>query len=444
MPLPYSRVYEPETSWPMAATIAWKTDPSAMEKAGEEKRPATAFVWLDRDLKVYDRDGKLLSGDLDAYVDATAPSVIPAFYRKDRETADALKEWISGSGLPDCFVVSDPAGKDLVKDVADLLHVRGMLDYTSVKNPDRAALLDMAASTNGAHGKVVLLSQEAAARENVRLLQSLASTVWAESDTDLRSLVTLYTRGVNGVLVDDFGPAISAEEIFKDELPSLLRIPFVIGHRGDPSQYVENTLDSAMGAFREGADSVENDIHLSTDGRLFIYHDDIPSRLMDLYQTDDDLSEIRIEAYSLEELLKYPLVWDKIIESNEVTGESLRYGTIYGQEEEKVYTLPALEEYIEAFKGTGLIHDTEIKSYNPDIIPVYKEMVDSYDAWDQFFTITFNGEILDAIYKDYPEISIGALGFGDFMDVKYPDYGAIMEEEGLEGAVRALLGETDQ
>lgn len=442
--LPYSRVYEPETSWPMAATIAWKADSGAVEKAGEEKRPATAFVWLDRDLKVYDRDGKLLSHDLGAYVDATAPSVIPAFYIKDRETADALKEWISGYGLLDCFVVSDPAGKDLVKDVADLLHVRGMLDYTGVKDPDRKALLDMAASTNGAHGKVILLSQEAATRENVRLLQSLASTVWAESDTDLRSLVTLYTRGVNGVLVDDFAPAISAEEIFRDELPSLLRIPFVIGHRGDPSQYVENTLDSAMGAYREGADSVENDIHLSTDGRLFIYHDDIPSRLMDLYQLDDEWSEIRIEAYSLEELLQYPLVWEKILKNNEVSGENLRSGTIYGQEEGKVYTLPTLEEYIEAFKGTGLIHDTEIKSYNPDIIPVYKEMVDSWDAWDQFFTITFNGQILDAIYKDYPEISIGALGLGDFTDVVYPDYRSIMEEEGLAEAVKTLLGETDQ
>ena len=442
--LPYSRVYEPETSWPMAATIAWKADQSALEIAGEEKRPATAFVWLDRELKVYDRNGKLLSDDLDAYVDATAPSVIPAFYIRDRETADNLKEWISGFGLLDCFVVSEPGSRDLVKDVADLVHVRGMLDYTGVKNPDRETLLDMAASTNGAHGKVLLLSQEAATRENVRLLQSLASTVWVQADTDLKSLVTLYTRGVNGVLVDDFGPAVSAEELFQDELPSLLRIPFVIGHRGDPSRYVENTLDSAMGAFREGADSVENDIHLSSDGVLFIYHDDIPGRLMDLEDEDEDGQSVMIEAYSFEELLKHPLVWEKIIENNEVAGEFVRYGTLYGQEEEKVYTLPTLEEYIKAFKGTGLIHDTEIKSYDPAIIPVYKEMVDSCDAWDQFFTITFNKEILDAIYRDYPEISIGALGMGTFTEVQYPEYGPILEEEGLSAALKVLLGETDR
>ena len=51
------------------------------------------------------------------------------------------------------------------------------MDYTAVSKPDRNTLTDMVASTNAAHGKVILLSAEAASRENVRFLQSLASTV---------------------------------------------------------------------------------------------------------------------------------------------------------------------------------------------------------------------------------------------------------------------------
>ena len=119
--------------------------------------------------------------------------------------------------------------------MADLLHVRGMLDYTAVLDPSREELLDMIASTNGAHGKVILLGSEAATRENVRFLQKLASTVWVFTTTDTRAIMTAYTNGVNGVLVDDYEAAIRAEELFRDGAPTLLRVPLIIGHRGDPS-----------------------------------------------------------------------------------------------------------------------------------------------------------------------------------------------------------------
>ena len=119
-------------------------------------------MWLDADLNVYDRDGALISGDLGDYIDATAGGVIPAFYIADARTAAALKAFIPDSGLLDCFVVSTPDNKGLVKDVADLVHVRGMLDYTAATNPSRDDLLDMVASTNGANGKVILIGAEAA------------------------------------------------------------------------------------------------------------------------------------------------------------------------------------------------------------------------------------------------------------------------------------------
>ncbi|MBQ3404304.1 MAG: S-layer homology domain-containing protein [Oscillospiraceae bacterium] len=446
---PYTKVYEPDTSWTMAATIAWRADESAMSVAEADVRPASAFVWLDKDLKVYDRDGALLSEDLESYVDATIGGMIPAFYVNDSETAAALKAWLPDSGLLDCFVVSTPENRELVKDVADLLHIRGMLDYTAAENPDREAMLDMIASTNGAHGKVIILSAEAATRENVRFIQSLASTVWVEAPSDIKSLVTLYTNGVNGVVTDDYQAAVDALELFKDDVPTLLRIPFIIGHRGDPSTYVENTMDSAKGAFEEGVDSVENDIHLSSDGKLFIYHDDAPNGIFGIVNPEDPYDPIDIETLSLELLRNTPFPWESILNCNEVQPENSRYGTLYGQDEQKEYFVPTLEEYIKEFKDTGLVHDTEIKSYNPDIIPVYKALVDQYDAWDQFFTITFNGEILDAMYQDYPELSIGALGMGAWTDVKYTDdagrnYDQIADEDGPEAALKLLYGTIDR
>lgn len=413
--LPYTDVFEPETSWDMAATIAWRADSGALGVASAAERPATAFVWLDGDLNVYDRDGALISDDLGGYIDATAGGMIPAFYIRDARTAAALKAFLPDSGLLDCFVVSTPRNKALVKDVAYLVHVRGMLDYTAVKSPDRKALLDMVASTNEAHGKVILISAEAATRENVRQLQKLASTVWVQTPTDMNAILTAYTNGVNGVVVDDYRAAIRAEAFFQDDAPSLLRVPFIIGHRGDPSTYVENTLDSARGAYEEGVDSVENDIQLSADGQIYILHDDIPGRLLCLEELDEEGEAYYAEHYTLEQLRAHPFRWESIVAENEVTPSSSRYGTLYGQDEEKVYTVPTLREYIEAFRETGLVHDTEIKSYNPAIIPVYKALVDEYDAWDQFFTITFNAGILEAVYRDWPEISIGALNLAEWV-----------------------------
>lgn len=445
---PYTKVYEPETSWSMAATVVWRADENALAVAKADVRPATVFVWLDKNLKVYDRNGSLLSEDLESYVDATIGGMIPAFYINDSETAAALKAWLPDSGLLDCFVVSSSENKELVKDVADLLHIRGMLDYTAVEHPDRDALLDMIASTNEAHGKVIILAPEAATRENVRLLQSLASTVWVQAPADTRTLVTLYTNGVNGVTTDDYQTAIDALELFQDDAPSLLRVPFIIGHRGDPSTYVENTMDSAKGAFEEGVDSVENDIHLSSDGKLFIYHDDSPNGILGIVNPEDPYELIDIETLSLDLLKGTPFPWENILNNNEVRPENSRYGTLYGQTEQKEYVVPTLEEYITEFKGTGLVHDTEIKSSNPDIIPVYKALVDQYDAWDQFFTITFNEEILDAMYQDYPELSIGALGMSGWTDVDYSDgersYDQIADEEGAEAALRLLYGTIDR
>ena len=165
-------------------------------------------------------------------------------------------------------------------------------------------------------------------------------------------------------------------------------------------------------------DSVENDIQLSADGEIFILHDDTTERLLNFIRRDDEGEIYPAEHFTLKQLRAQPFDWESIVNWNEVTpGEASRYGTLYGQEERKTYIIPTLREYIEAFRGTDLVHDTEIKRYNPAIIPVYKALVDKYDAWDQFFTITFNREILNAIYSDYPEISIGALNLGEWMDV---------------------------
>ena len=192
---------------------------------------------------------------------------------------------------------------------------------------------------------------------------------------------------------------------------------------------------------------MENDIQLSKDGVLFILHDDSPKRLLGIGSVEN-AGELTIG-----ELKAHPFLWEDedvgIVATNEVPAAQSRYGKLDGQEEQAVHVIPTLREYIEAFKGTRLVHDTEIKSYDPSIIPAYKALVDAYDAWYQFFTITFNTAILPVMYSDYPEMSIGALCFAGPEEEGSPwaSVGAIDEisqDEGPEAGLAQLYSVLDR
>jgi Glycerophosphoryl diester phosphodiesterase family len=54
--------------------------------------------------------------------------------------------------------------------------------------------------------------------------------------------------------------------------------PFVIGHRGIPSVYPENTVISFQAAVAAGVDGVESDLHFTKDNVLVLIHDDTLER----------------------------------------------------------------------------------------------------------------------------------------------------------------------
>jgi glycerophosphoryl diester phosphodiesterase len=48
----------------------------------------------------------------------------------------------------------------------------------------------------------------------------------------------------------------------------------ILGHRGSPRRFRENTLESFEGALREGADGFETDLRRLSDGTAVLFHDD--------------------------------------------------------------------------------------------------------------------------------------------------------------------------
>lgn len=433
--LPYSKVYEPQTSFVLASTVAWEAD----GLTEGERMPGTALVYLDEKLGVYAADGALIDESLSDYIKTTAETVIPALYVRDEETAAALKKWLEKSGLKDVFVVADYQNAHLVREAAQLLHVRGMVDFRGMESAED--LTEIIKITNGNFAKVALLPEALATEENVQYLQGRLLTVWAECESSMKSLLGQYTNGVNGVLVKDYTAAIDALEFFSDDAPTLLRVPNIVGHRGMPSVHVENTMESAQAALDAGADVIETDIYLSADGQIFVLHDGGMERLFN--RPDIEAAE----ALTLAELKDIGFVSDGengVQARNNTPAESAVDGKVQLFEGQRI---PSLAELYDAFAGPAVI-DTEIKSHNPGIVSALKQMVEEKGIFGDVFVITFNTEILDEMVKTWPEMSVGALGTQSEKRTKgqpvYMDYNAIIMKKGVEKALEALYAQIDQ
>ena len=52
----------------------------------------------------------------------------------------------------------------------------------------------------------------------------------------------------------------------------------IIGHRGDPTKAVENSIQGFESAYRNGADGIEFDVQRTRDGQIVVMHDDTLDR----------------------------------------------------------------------------------------------------------------------------------------------------------------------
>ncbi len=79
---------------------------------------------------------------------------------------------------------------------------------------------------------------------------------------------------------------------------------FACAHRGDSSLYRENTLEAIKSAIDKGADVVEIDVHLSSDGEVVVIHDPTLERLWGCAKqvkklTWSEISAIRTDGYRI-------------------------------------------------------------------------------------------------------------------------------------------------
>lgn len=74
--------------------------------------------------------------------------------------------------------------------------------------------------------------------------------------------------------------------------------PLLIAHRGAPRERPENTLPSFLRALELGADGIELDVHLSSDGVVVVHHDEVPRAIA----PSGRLAGRRIDSLTFDEL----------------------------------------------------------------------------------------------------------------------------------------------
>ena len=446
-------LYEPETSITYSATIVWPADASAVETAAKDVRPNTMIVAVDENLTVSTLDGEVLSENLAEYLASVKPTTLPALYIRDDATAAAVNAFAAEYSLADTFVVADYEHTQYVKDICDAnVGVLGIIDWREAKlSTERSDLLTVIQNTNASHAKIAIIPEEIATLDAVEYMRGMLLTVWAETSADTTAIYTQITNGVNGIVCEDYAAVAEAISSFND-VTTLVRHVLITGHRGLPSEYVENTIRSERAAIDAGANVIECDISMSSDGELFVLHDDDAKRLFnrpDVTNVEDlTIAELQAMPYDMTDASAEEAPNSVLNANNTNRTTERRENTVLYYDPEADH-IPTLREYLEALGDDDIVQFIEIKSYNPDIVTPFKALVEELDMTDRVCVITFNDgvdhwgdgskdeahDVMARMAEEWPEMSLGYLGCGEY---NWGDLNAVEEEQGIGAAVGQL------
>jgi len=168
---------------------------------------------------------------------------------------------------------------------------------------------------------------------------------------------------------------------------------FILGHRGAMGDRPENTAVSFKKALRDGADGVEFDVHLSSDGVPIVIHDEKVDRTTN--------GSGMVSQMSLKEIKDLDIV---------INQSQLR------DINEKILTL---EETLDLTASKSKLINIELKQ-GPVIYPGLEEkvlaIIKSYDIIEKVVISSFNHYSIKMIKDRFPEIKCGLLYMAGLYD----------------------------
>lgn len=153
--------------------------------------------------------------------------------------------------------------------------------------------------------------------------------------------------------------------------------PMVVAHRGETDHARENSLEAFRQALKDGADAVELDIHLTSDGDLAVIHDDTLDRTHGVPGVVRQMSSEQLRA------LDVPMLSD-------------------------VLALPDCKFIIEIKHPHGGRHS--------GIEPILIEQLQSSQTQERAVVISFDETTLKTLHQLEPELTTGYLYSGKNLD----------------------------
>lgn len=381
----FVNVSKPETKISLAPSVVKElTSLDDLTVLTAEKLPATLTLYVADGLKVTDPSGVTEIGSLDSVLEAVGKSMILAFYVRDEQTVDQLTAYLSGKGIEDAFVVSDKA--ELVKRARTAYPIiRGIVDYSSATDLSEEDLLNIRREATVNLAKIVILPDSEVTKDKVAYLQQRLIVVWGRETGGGASknigIHRLITAGVNGIVTNSPASVFDAYMVYSHGT-TLIRKPYIIGHRGLPTMAPENTIESDQLALDYGADFIENDIYITKDGHLVIIHDSV------LDSTTNGTG--KVEDHTLEEI--------KQLNANKPHPA--------GYPDVKV---PTFDEQIKLVQEQKSMLMAEIKTGTPEAVDAYAALIQKTGSEAVIDSMSFNSNQLQRLSALMPEMPVGLL-----------------------------------
>jgi glycerophosphoryl diester phosphodiesterase len=141
----------------------------------------------------------------------------------------------------------------------------------------------------------------------------------------------------------------------------------ILGHRGSPKRFPENTIASFEEALRAGADGFETDLRLLSDRTAVLYH-------------DDELDEAEVESLSAAQILERGTVVEKL-------------------------------EALEHFAGRGMMV-LEVKRSRWE-----ETLLEHVNHWPDFVVASFDHSVIDTLRRSGATCALGITVHGYIVDV---------------------------
>ncbi len=156
-----------------------------------------------------------------------------------------------------------------------------------------------------------------------------------------------------------------------------------IAHRGGGLEAPENTLHAFKHAVQAGADAIEMDVWLTSDGHLVVIHDPTVDRTTD--------GRGSVDMMTLEQIQKLNAAWNWNPEN--LPEPPLR---------EEGIIIPSLQQVFEHFPETPLI--IELKTKNPDAVMVLGNLIREHDAADRIIAASFHQPTIQDMRRNFSDV----------------------------------------